>query len=271
MNSETQPQPSSDDASADEASELHNELRYYDQYNELMLHQPREILSVLTQVAETGDLMTVYFNEGKDFLLTTLLTADEDGVLLDKGSSAIMNDRALSAGKLFCVTRHERVKLQFLLNNLSERTWNGQKVFAAPLPETLLRLQRREYYRLNTPITRPLICQITLQRADGVSERTSVNVVDISAGGVAMLAPPDGYLFEPEMEFPDCTIELPEMGVLTTTLKVRNVYDVTLRNGSKIKRSGCQFQNLLPGAQNMVQRYIIKIERERKARDSGLA
>lgn len=256
---------------AEESAALHNELLHADQYSEFMLHDARDIITVLKRVADAGDLITVYFNEGKDFLLTSLLSVTEKGVLLDKGSSSIMNDRARVAPKLFCVTRHDKVKLQFLVTGLSEDRFEGRTVFSAPLPETLLRLQRREYFRLNTPITRPLVCDITLRRGDGVSERLSVNVVDISAGGIAMLAPPEGYAFEPEMEFPGCTMALPEMGVITSTLVVRNVYDVPMRNGSMHKRAGCQFAGLAPGAQNMIQRYIIKIERERKARESGMA
>jgi len=77
--------------------------------------------------------------------------------------------------------------------------------------------------------------------------------------------------FEADMEFPNCVVDLPEIGVITVTLKVRNLYEITLRSGQRSKRSGCQFVNLIPAAQNIIQRYITKIERERKARESGLA
>src|SRR5262245_28861967 len=112
--------PSDTEARGD-SIELRNELLHADEYSEYLLHQPREIVSVLKQVVDSGDLITVYFNEGKDFLLTSLIRADESGLLIDKGSSSQMNQRALEAGKLFCVTRHEKVKLQFLITGVREK------------------------------------------------------------------------------------------------------------------------------------------------------
>lgn len=260
-----------EDEATDEEVKAHSELLRTDEYSEYLLHSPREIMALLRQVTEHGDLITIYFNEGKDFLLTTLIQYDENHIYLDKGSSSEMNRKALDAPKLFCVTRHAKVKLQFLLQGVEEVALSGSKVFRAALPETILRLQRREFYRLSTPITRPLICHVPIRFADGRIENVDVNVVDISAGGVAMLAPPEGIAFEEEMEFPNCALELPEMGVITATLQVRSIFETTLRNGSRLKRAGCSFINIPPAAQNMIQRYIIRIERERKARESGLA
>jgi c-di-GMP-binding flagellar brake protein YcgR len=47
---------------------------------------------------------------------------------------------------------------------------------------------------------------------------------------------------------------------------VRNSFPVTLRNGSVIKRTGCAFLNLPSGQQAMIQRYIIRLERDRRAK-----
>jgi c-di-GMP-binding flagellar brake protein YcgR len=38
---------------------------------------------------------------------------------------------------------------------------------------------------------------------------------------------------------------------------------VTLRNGNKSLRAGCQFIDMRPNIQSMIQRYIIKLERDR--------
>jgi c-di-GMP-binding flagellar brake protein YcgR len=260
-----------DKSELSDSVELHNELIHADEYSEYLLHQPREIQATLRKVAQAGDLITVYFNEGKDFLLTSLLDATDQKVLLDKGANPKMNLRALQADRLFCVTRHDKVKLQFLLTGIVEDIHDGQRAFSGELPTTLLRLQRREYFRLETSVTRPLVCQIPVKNEKGKTEYKPANVVDISAGGVAMLAPPTGLALTGGMLFENCTLDLPELGVVTTALRVCNTYDVTLRNGVHIKRAGCQFIGLTPAGQNMVQRYIIKIERERKARSSGLA
>jgi c-di-GMP-binding flagellar brake protein YcgR len=97
------------------------------------------------------------------------------------------------------------------------------------------------------------------------------NVIDISGGGLAVMVPPTGMLFKAGDVFPNCRIELPEVGIVIATLEVRNVFDVTLRSGAQVARAGCQFSNLPGPTLALVQRYIIKVERERKARESGMA
>jgi hypothetical protein len=63
---------------------------------------------------------------------------------------------------------------------------------------------------------------------------------------------------------------LPDEGLLVANLCVRNKFDVTTRSGSRYIRVGCEFVSL-PGARmSMVQRYITRVERERKARISGM-
>ncbi|WIM06716.1 MAG: flagellar brake protein [Candidatus Nitricoxidivorans perseverans] len=240
-------------------------------FSQYLLHAQSEIVFILRALIASGDRVTVYFNEGKDFLLTALIAIDDDGIVLDYGSGAEMNRRALAAEKLFCITTHDKVRVQFQLRGVRQIEYEGRPAFRAKLPDTLLRLQRREYYRLTTPIARPLKCRITASDGDTGREPVEVSIIDISGGGLGVIAPPDGIPFEPEMDFHGCRIELPEVGIIVATLRVRNIFEVTLRNGSRVKRSGCQFIDLPGPMLTLVQRYIIKVERERKARESGMA
>lgn len=242
-----------------------------DDYSQYILHSRSEILFILRSMLQDGSRITVYFNEGRDFLLTTLVAVDEESLTLDYGSSGEMNRKALEAEKLFCVASHDKVRVQFLLRGVRKVVFEDQPAFHADLPVDLLRLQRREYYRLTTPIARPLRCQIPMENADGTISTVELNVLDISGGGLALMALPEGVVFEPGKEFPNCRVDLPDVGVLIATLRVRSVFDVTLRSGATVKRSGCQFIKLPGPMLTLVQRYIIKVERERKARESGMS
>lgn len=269
MDTDDSPQEGTPSAMAEgEAAPEAGEVLHLDQYSEYLLHSPREILAVLRQVVAQGDLVTIYFNSGKDFLLTTLLAVNDRELLLDRGSSEEMNRRALETGKIFCITRHDKVKLQFILTGVRETQHEGRSVFSAALPETLLRLQRREYFRLRTPITRPLPCDIPVVMSDGSVQIYPHDVIDISIGGLSLQV--DQVPFVPDQEWPDCTLDLPQIGVINTTLRIVNIYETTLRNGQPSLRAGCQFVDLPVTSQNLIQRYIVRIERERKARESGL-
>ena len=238
-------------------------------YNQFLLHSLAEIRFVLRELIENVSQITIFFNEGKDLLLTTLAAIDDEGLIFDLGASSEMNRRAQEVDKLFCIASLHKVKIQFILKGLSRIEHEGRPAFRAAYPETLLRLQRREYYRLTMPVSRPLNCIIPLPNHN--DEAVSVNLVDISAGGLALVAPPPGIRFEPGDEFPGCRIELPDIGTIIATLKVRSLFELTLRSGNVLKRSGCEFIKLPGPMATLIQRYIIKVERERKARESGLA
>ncbi len=256
----------------EENPQLRFELMQADDYGKYLLHSKKEIVFILRAMRDSGVLITVYFNQGTDFLLTTLLSVSADGnsLLLDPGSNAEMNRKALASDKLVFIAAHDKVKIQFSVRHLAKTEYEGREAFRAAIPDELLRLQRREYYRLTAPIAHPLRCAIPVRLADGTKTTFETTVIDISGGGLGVMAPPEGVEFETDHLFENCRIELPEVGTVLATLRVRNVFEFTLRSGAKTKRSGCQFVDLPGHMMTLIQRYIIRIERERKARETGM-
>jgi c-di-GMP-binding flagellar brake protein YcgR len=237
-----------------------------------LLRTKNEILFILRGLMASTDHITIYFNEGRDFLLSAVIQVDDDGLVLDYGGNLAADARALAADRLFCVTVHDKIRVQFALRGLRKIDYLGRPAFRAALPDSVLRLQRREYYRLTTPIVHPIKCQIPVMKEGGLSTTVmEANVVDISGGGLAMMVPPAGLIFSAGDVFENCRIQLPDVGVVITTLEIRNVFDVTLRTGAQVARAGCQFTNLPGPMLTLIQRYIIKVERERKAREAGMA
>ena len=55
---------------------------------------------------------------------------------------------------------------------------------------------------------------------------------------------------------------MPEVGTISATLQVRNVFRVTERGGTEL-RAGCQFIGLPGSADALIQRYILRMEKER--------
>lgn len=240
-------------------------------YAQYMLRSRSEITFVLKSLLDHVSQITIFFNEGKDLLLTTLVAIEEDRIVFDFGASSEINRKAQTVEKLFCIAALEKVRIQFMLRGLKQITHKGRSSFAAAFPDELLRLQRREFFRLTMPITRPLKCQIPIPEAEsGNNFVFDVNVVDISGGGLS-IAMPEGLDFSKDRQFTNCRVELPEVGVLTCSLIVRNQFELVLRSGGRVRRAGCEFVKLPGPMLTLVQRYIIKVERERKARESGMS
>ena len=250
------------------------ELEQLDDYSQYLLHSRSEILAVLRSLVQKGALITVYFNQGKSFLLTSLLalSSDNQGLVLDLGSNAEMNERALQAEKLILTAVVDKVKIQFSLTGLKATQHQGRSAFAGDVPETLLRLQRREYFRLSTPIANPIRLSTTIRHVDGSALQVTLPLLDISGGGVGLMVATDqAQLLERGDTLNDCRLMLPDEGLLVTSLCVRNMFDVTTRNGTRYVRVGCEYQGMTSARLAMVQRYITRMERERKARLSGVA
>lgn len=255
-----------DEASAALAS---GELVATDELSQFLLKTRSEIFAVFRGLVDHVSQITMFFNEGRDLILTGLISYDDNGIYLDLGASPEMNRRALAARKLFCVTQLERVKVQFLLDSVTQGTVRGTPAFRAPLPDGVLRLQRREYYRMATPIARPLKCAIALALPDGGRRAIDAHIGDISGGGIGIISIPLDVPLERGQSL-DCRIELPEVGVVNGNVVVRSLFETVSRTGAKSHRAGCEFVRLPGPMLTLIQRYIIKIERERKARESGM-
>ena len=95
-------------------------------------------------------------------------------------------------------------------------------------------------------------------------------IVDISGGGLAVVAPPSSMNLSVDSLIDQCQITLPEIGTITATLQVRNMFRVTERSGSEL-RAGCQFIGLPGAADALIQRYIMRVDQERNRRPDDLA
>lgn len=250
------------------------ELEQVDLYGKYMLSTPIEVLFVLRSMLRRGCMATVYFNQGRSFILTWLLaiSSDERELVLDIGSDEAANREALKATRLIVTASLDNVKIQFVLHGLRETTFEGRPAFLAAMPDALLRLQRREYFRLETPQADPLRCRIPVTAPDESTHTLDLALLDISGGGISLMVPTEmSDYFKTGAFYTECRLEIPGENVIAATLCVRSSFIVVPRGGGpEYLRAGCEFVNL-PGTRlTMIQRYITRLERERKARQSGL-
>lgn len=226
-----------------------------------IIHSRVEILYILRAIQHKNELVTAYFNQGNDFILTSIIEVNNDSLILDYSTSEILNQRAAASDRIILVTTQDRVKVRFVVDGVEQIEHLGRPAFRAMIPSELLKLQRREYYRLSTPMVNPITCSLT--RPD--NSRIDLIIADISLGGIAITNYQHQIMLEIGDKFADCHIVLPDIGTLTTGLEIRNEHEVTLKNGVKSHRAGCMFIDMPSRQQNTIQRYIIKLDRERRA------
>ncbi len=234
-----------------------------DDASKYLVESQKEIAYILRALMQKGERVTAHFNAGEDLILTSILDVDMDAdyVILDAGASEALNRKILEARKIIFITSQDKVRIQFSASRIEKIPYEGRPAFKISLPESLIKLQRREYYRLTTPISKPLVCTFPLE--DGKKEE--LHAVDLSIGGIGVLNPLPGFQLEVGNVYQGCHFVLPEIGTIVTALQIRNAFEITLKNGTHTRRAGCMFVNLPGTMQSMIQRYIIKLERERRA------
>lgn len=228
-----------------------------------MIRSRMEIPYILKAIQAKNEIVTAYFNQGNDFILTAILelSADNDTIFLDIGVDDALNRRILESGKIIFVTTQDHVRIQFTANKIERSAHQGKPAFRIAFPKELLKLQRREFYRLSTPVTHPVKCLIP-DHGGGMVE---ISVADISLGGIAITHYHDRLRLAIGDSFHECSLMIPGIDPLKTGIEVRNEQEVRLKNGMKTHRAGCMFVNFPPNQQSAIQRYINKLDRERRA------
>lgn len=226
------------------------------------LTSAKEIEFILHNIAEKQSRVALYYDDTNDFVLVTLLGADNRGLWLEQSPSASNNRRILESKKLIFVSSHLQVKVQFTAHQAISVEYRGFPAFYIPLPESIYRLQRREYYRLSTPLSAPLRCVIPSGRSLA-KKPNELTIMDISGGGVGLTCAETGTDLVPGETYPDCRIDLPEVGTIKGTIEVRNLIVLTSPSGHTHKRAGCAFKDLDGQSTIMLQRYITNMQRAR--------
>lgn len=231
----------------------------------------REIVALLRQISEKNQLIRLLVKGEADVCVTSLLAVDPDHgtIVLDRSISPEQNARIVAAPRVMCETSLDKIRIVFSLQNLGETRFEGGVALRADLPATLIRLQRREFYRMPTPVTTPVLATIQLP-ADLGGGKAAFPLADISCGGIAILDNKHQLGNTIGATYRDCRVELPEIGAVSTSLQIRNALDMTLLNNKTTRRLGCQFVDISRGNMAAVQRYITRLERERNARLAGL-
>ncbi len=233
-----------------------------------LIRSSAQIVQILRALAEHNEIVTAYFNRGREFLLTAIVDVDlpTRTVLLDRGSDETLNQKLLASDRVVLVSAHEKVKVQFSVRQVRAAEYEGRPALAIELPVELLKLQRRDFFRIRTGLQPPVRCTLRL----GEGPALALTVLDISIGGVSahgQLPPGQGQI---GTRFTGTTVQVGDEGSFDVDLELRNLSEVRLRNGVDTARLGLSFVDLPDRAQKVIQRYILKTERDRRSRESGL-
>lgn len=233
---------------------------------------PIEIQFILKAIQQEKSLLSLFPERSSQFVLSSILAVDsaKNLLVIDLGNDPAMNELVLKANTVTCVSTQNRVKIEFSCAKLQLIQFEGRPALATKIPSSLLRFQRRNYYRIMTPVSQPATCLIPILSNHEQQGEAIFNLFDISCGGMALIDQHYALDLEPGKVFAGCQVNFPDAGNVVVTVEIRNSYSMTLKNGLSCQRAGCEFVGLPEDSRMLIQRYIIKLEQqERQCRRDG--
>jgi c-di-GMP-binding flagellar brake protein YcgR len=222
------------------------------------LEDAARIGATLAELCDRRALVTLYYDDAAGFTVASVVEVDAaQGALVLECSGADAVQRAVaSASGLVAVAFIEGDKIQFTVAAPEPIERAQRPALRLRLPRRVLRIQRRSAPRRQPAGGRPAVCRVPLpQRPD---QFEAVPVLDISLGGLALLAPPPLYGLVTGQVLQPCLLDLPEVGQVRIGLKVR--YLEAWPNAAGGRRCGCEFAGLGDGARRALKSYLDRFE-----------
>jgi c-di-GMP-binding flagellar brake protein YcgR len=134
-----------------------------------------------------------------------------------------------------------------------------------PLPKSIYWLQRREFYRVRSPIAKYSYCEIYLPEQEPIK----LSLYDISVSGFSIWTystPLAAQLVE-IAHYQDAKLVLTDVGEGTVSFDILYTCIINPPKLNKIEKMGCKFARIDKQFESAIQRYMQQIERENLLKD----
>jgi len=239
------------------------------------LKNPSEITRKLNIILKQNSLITVSFNEGQSFFLSTLLDIDtkKQKMSLDFASDDHLNKQVIKASTITFETNVGGVAVNFVLDKVSIPMISGGKAFTLKFPTEMVWIERRAFYRMKAPLQNTPTCKFQLLRADELGNETTYpcnfEIYDLSLTGISFIYDPAQYshdILEDIKNIPNVSITLPELGRFSTDLSLKHQHPQKISEPDKVQIIGAKFKSLPGAIESQLQRYMLLIEREKRSK-----
>ena len=226
------------------------------------VYSPLEIGRILRDIQANKQLIRMSFTGTMETVITSVLDVNVSQKMLTLDSAPVpaQNEIALRSSMISFEGVLNRIKISFTTNKVFSDSFEGRSALRTPFPERLVRLQRRDHFRV--PVSNATI-RIPMDLNGHVMHSVG-NIRDLSPSGTCVV---DASMMVDNTVgrvYSGCRLDLPDTQPLSVTLEIRNSYEMMTSNMSTQRRIGCQFVNLSSAESALIQRYITRLERQQK-------
>ncbi|RKE38320.1 c-di-GMP-binding flagellar brake protein YcgR [Paraburkholderia sp. BL23I1N1] len=227
-------------------------------------HHPLQVAVCLRKLMAGQDFVTVEFN-GRQ-IVTQVLDVDSRNArfIFDAGSTELDNYALPAARKLIFRSLPGGIRTEFMTLNANTIMFEARPAFEASFPSLLYYVQRREFFRVQTPVLDPYIASGPYVDGEGGSFRLELQ--DLSLGGVALKTADERFgSLESGTVLRDVTLQLGSFGTLRLDLEIVASRQLTTPKGDRRFVIGCKFVKTPGPAERTLQRVVTQLETKRQA------
>jgi len=232
-----------------------------DAWAEFRVADPAELLRLLQQLCAAG--VPVMLSTPQGLAVSTPLwsvDATQRQISFSAAADSVPMQRLAQSDEAVAVAYLDSVKLQFDLNGLVLVHGSHSCALRAEWPAVLYRFQRRASFRVRTLERRAP--QARLRHPSMPDMRLALRIVDIGAGGCALVLPDDVPALQPGSRLGGVRIELDAETGFDAALRLQHVS--AMHGGGQGVRLGCEFIDLDGPAQRTLQRYIDQTQQRQR-------
>ncbi|MBI4291346.1 MAG: flagellar brake protein [Betaproteobacteria bacterium] len=198
-----------------------------------------EIARLLAIFADRQVPITAHLRAAELFFVSRIRHVDPEGqyILIDPSASDDANAALLIRPRCTFYAATAGWHIEFVAADPQVISHENVPAIRLKFPEVLVNLDKRSHIRAEIAPQLSLHCEVD---AGGVLSFDG-RISDISHGGVGFLVYDPSITLEPGTVLRGCRIEPTARKALIVDLEVRYSELVTLPDGTRIKRSGCQF------------------------------
>lgn len=234
-----------------------------DDIADFVISRPAEVAELLARL-RNADTPVVLAAPGGASLAVRLRAVDSAGRRLQFGAEAHAPHlpAAIAADEVVAVAYLDNIQLQFSLHGLVLVRGASDTTLQTGWPETVLRLQRRDSYRVR--MQEQLAPSLSFRHPSMPDMVLSLRLLDLSIGGCALLLPPNVPELQPGSQINGVTVDLDSLTRFEAKLLLHHVSAFDGEKGPR--RLGCSWDDLSPAAERSLQRYILQTQKRQRLR-----
>ncbi len=246
-----------------------------DDIAQYLVRNQTQVIKHLKLLKSAKCLITASFGTDghKGSFITAIVNIDEKNntVQLDCASKDYLNRYLLESSEIKYLSDYEGIRVKFESKKVRKSGKKEQPTFTIPVPQSIFWFQRRQFYRVHSPMSKKSYCEIRFTIPETEQVRTErFPLHDISIQGLSFINdhPELSAYFAPTIEFKDCTLILDgDTNSYPIHIEVRHKQSITNKTKDQREKVGCQMHHVTPVMEAAFLRYMQGIEREIKQKE----